>query len=67
MGHLHHVTNIFSRIGYKHGTASDNWDVLWVHDYPYDKQLNSKLTNLKWHQKVNNVTVPENNSAYPFV
>lgn len=54
MDHLKHVTSVFSRIGYRHGNASDNWDVLWVHDYPYtDSQLNHQLTNLRWHQKVN--------------
>lgn len=53
-GYLKHVTNVFSRIGYKRGSSDDSWDVLWVHAYPFvDKLLKTQLFNLKGHQKVN--------------
>ena len=47
--------NVFARGGYirSHtiGETSNDWDVLWTHDYPFSK-MKDKLVNLKPHQKV---------------
>ncbi|XP_039283068.1 probable tubulin polyglutamylase ttll-15 [Nilaparvata lugens] len=53
-GFLKHVFNVFHNFGYKRQelNASEDWDVLWSHDYPFRK-LNTAMRNLKHHQKVN--------------
>nr|AGH30335.1 Eri-1-2 [Nilaparvata lugens] len=53
-GFLKHVFNVFHNFGYKRQelNASEDWDVLWSHDYPFRK-LNTAMQNLKHHQKVN--------------
>ncbi|KAL9693101.1 hypothetical protein quinque_012386 [Culex quinquefasciatus] len=50
-GHLVHVTNVLDRLGVKHvGNDTDDWDLLWAHDYPFRKL---DLYRLKPHQLVN--------------
>ncbi|XP_053688169.1 probable tubulin polyglutamylase ttll-15 [Sabethes cyaneus] len=50
-GHLIHVHNVLRRLGLEQvENTTDNWDLMWAHDYPYRK-LN--LHHLKPHQLVN--------------
>lgn len=50
-GHLLHVHNVLQRLGVDQvGNNTDDWDLLWAHDYPFRK-LN--LYRLKPHQLVN--------------
>ena len=50
-GYLKHVFAVLDRLGFQQEITTD-WDLLWAHDYPFSV-LNSNLTNLKPHQKVN--------------
>lgn len=51
--HLKHVINVVDRLGYKKVTnETDNWDLLWAHDYPF-RVLYPKMHHLKPHQRVN--------------
>lgn len=52
VGYLDHVIDIFDRIGYRrvNGSAGEEWDVLWSHDYPFGHHLQEAL---KIHQRVN--------------
>jgi hypothetical protein len=52
IGYLKHVIDIFQRVGYQvvNGSAGDQWDVLWAHDYPFGHQLTHAL---QPHQRVN--------------
>lgn len=52
-GYLKHVIEIFEKLGYKrvNGTdGSEDWDVLWSHDYPFSTVLKHQLHP---HQRVN--------------
>ncbi|KAK7100753.1 probable tubulin polyglutamylase ttll-15 [Littorina saxatilis] len=51
-GYLKHVHNVFQQIGFTPGDQSDDWTVLWAHDYPF-KTLSKELAHLKKYQKVN--------------
>lgn len=51
-GYLRHVLAVFEHLGYRRGTRSDAWTVLWSHEYPF-VDLASELTHLKPHQRVN--------------
>ena len=49
-GYLRHVIDAFDRLGYQQVDGStQDWDVLWSHDYPFGKEF---FTSLKPHQKV---------------
>ncbi|XP_058064876.1 probable tubulin polyglutamylase ttll-15, partial [Anopheles bellator] len=51
-GHLLHVHNVLERLGLEQTTNdTDDWDLLWAHDYPFRKVSN--LQRLKSHQLVN--------------
>lgn len=52
-GYLRHVIEIFDKLGYKRVNGSDgteDWDVLWAHDYPFATLLKHQL---QPHQRVN--------------
>ncbi|XP_058812213.1 probable tubulin polyglutamylase ttll-15 [Topomyia yanbarensis] len=50
-GHLVHIHNVLQRLGVDQvGNDTEDWDLLWAHDYPFRK-LN--LYRLKAHQLVN--------------
>ncbi|XP_054169103.1 probable tubulin polyglutamylase ttll-15 [Oppia nitens] len=50
-GYLDHVIDVFDKIGYQITyNGSDEWDVLWSHDYPFMRNF---LPTLKSHQRVN--------------
>ncbi|CAN7986366.1 unnamed protein product, partial [Ixodes hexagonus] len=51
-GYLRHVFAVFDRLGYRLGNRTDEWSVLWSHDYPFT-QLASELAQLQPHQRVN--------------
>lgn len=48
--HLDHVIAVLERLGYERTDISNDWNLLWAHDYPY---LTMNLKNLKQHQRVN--------------
>lgn len=43
---------VLERVGYENVANTSDWDLLWAHDYPFQK-LYSILNNLKDHQRVN--------------
>ncbi|XP_055630341.1 probable tubulin polyglutamylase ttll-15 [Toxorhynchites rutilus septentrionalis] len=50
-GHLIHVQNVLQRLGVEPvSNDTDDWDLLWAHDYPFRKV---DLHHLKPHQLVN--------------
>ena len=51
-GYLQHVFNVFKQTGFAIGDQSDDWTVLWAHDYPF-KTLHNELSNMKPYQRVN--------------
>ncbi|GJQ66397.1 hypothetical protein Trydic_g4417 [Trypoxylus dichotomus] len=51
-GYLNNLLLILERVGYESSKSTLDWDLLWAHDYPFQK-LYSTLNNLKPHQKVN--------------
>ncbi|KAF5308155.1 hypothetical protein FQR65_LT06335 [Abscondita terminalis] len=52
-GYLNNVFTVLGKVGYKNtSTSSDDWDLLWAHNYPFF-DLYTKLKNLKSHQRVN--------------
>ena len=51
-GYLDHVFNVFKQSGYTVGDGSDDWMVLWAHDYPFIT-LKNELSHLKPYQRVN--------------
>lgn len=52
-GHLKHVVAVFERLGLKRVyNETDDWDVLWAHDYPFTA-LGPILRNLEAHRRVN--------------
>uniref|UniRef100_A0A147BLW8 Putative tubulin polyglutamylase ttll4 n=1 Tax=Ixodes ricinus TaxID=34613 RepID=A0A147BLW8_IXORI len=51
-GYLRHVFAVFGRLGYRLGNRTDEWSVLWSHDYPFT-ELASELAHLHPHQRVN--------------
>ncbi|XP_075223063.1 tubulin tyrosine ligase-like 15 [Lycorma delicatula] len=53
-GFLKHVFDTFTHFGYvrKDLNTTNNWDVLWAHDYPFSK-LSTQLHNLHSNKKVN--------------
>lgn len=53
-GYLKNVFLILDRLGYEYDSNSTEWDLLWAHDYPF-RILQSKLQQLKPHQKVNHI------------
>lgn len=49
---MKHVMAVFERIGFTRGDENtEDWDVLWAHDYPFVKLAN-KMRTLEAHQKV---------------
>ncbi|XP_045176009.2 probable tubulin polyglutamylase ttll-15 [Mercenaria mercenaria] len=51
-GYLDHVKAVFERLGFFVTNGDEEWDVLWVHDYPFIKMA-KLMTRLKPHQRVN--------------
>ncbi|KAI4468322.1 hypothetical protein MML48_2g00009199 [Holotrichia oblita] len=51
-GFLSNLFEVLERVGYENVANTSDWDLLWAHDYPFQK-LYSVLNNLKPHQKVN--------------
>ncbi|XP_045500000.1 probable tubulin polyglutamylase ttll-15 [Colias croceus] len=51
-GLLKHVHLVLERFGYKKTSNDTPWVLLWSHDYPF-RVLNSIISKLKPHQKVN--------------
>ncbi|XP_076462884.1 putative tubulin polyglutamylase ttll-15 [Babylonia areolata] len=51
-GYLQHVFNVFEQSGFTTGDQTDEWHVLWAHDYPF-KELSQLMSHLKPYQKVN--------------
>lgn len=51
-GYLQHVFNVFKQSGFTVGDHSDDWNVLWAHDYPF-RELSEHLAHLKPFQKIN--------------
>ncbi|KAL4238357.1 Tubulin-tyrosine ligase [Mactra antiquata] len=51
-GYLDHVRTVFERLGFVVTTGEEDWDVLWVHDYPFIT-MSKLMTQLKPHQRVN--------------
>ena len=51
---LKHVFSGFKRFGYSKEdfNSTDDWDVMWAHDYPF-KKIRDKMLNMKPGQKVN--------------
>ena len=51
---LKHVFSGFKRFGYSKEdfNSTDDWDVMWAHDYPF-KKIREKMLNMKPGQKVN--------------
>ena len=51
---LKHVFSGFKRFGYRkeNFNSTDDWDVMWAHDYPF-KKIRDKMLNMKPGQKVN--------------
>uniref|UniRef100_A0A8D8QD87 Tubulin polyglutamylase TTLL4 n=1 Tax=Cacopsylla melanoneura TaxID=428564 RepID=A0A8D8QD87_9HEMI len=52
-GYLQHVIKVLDHYGYTRielDNKTQNWDLLWAHDYPYTKM---NLKQLKPHQKIN--------------
>lgn len=53
-GHLLHVKNVLGRLGFnnpKDLNVTDDWDLMWAHDYPFFKL--PTLRQLKDHQRIN--------------
>jgi tubulin monoglycylase TTLL15 len=53
-GYLKHVYSVLDRAGYVrvNYNLSDDWSVLWAHDYPFTK-IKPVLLKMKRHQRVN--------------
>ncbi|XP_060572771.1 probable tubulin polyglutamylase ttll-15 [Ruditapes philippinarum] len=51
-GYLDHVKAVFERLGFFVTNGEDDWDVLWVHDYPFINMA-KHMTKLKPYQRVN--------------
>ncbi|XP_064460438.1 probable tubulin polyglutamylase ttll-15 [Ornithodoros turicata] len=51
-GYLKHVIAVFEQLGYRVGDKTDDWSVLWSHEYPF-VDLPHEMTHLKPHQRVN--------------
>jgi len=53
-GYLKHVYNVLERSGYRRGNynTTDNWDVMWAHDYPF-KKIRPIMEKMRPGQKVN--------------
>lgn len=52
VGYLQHVIDVFKRVGYQvvNGSAGQEWDVLWSHDYPFGHLITHTL---QPHQRIN--------------
>jgi len=53
-GYLKHVYNVLERAGYRRGNynVTDNWDVMWAHDYPF-KKIRPIMEKMRPGQRVN--------------